>query len=308
MTQWNQHSRTEAGKRYYTKTKLNSIQNDFLNRRPVMGGTPDTIPGTRPKPPELQHIKGSELLHGPSPLESTLAAECHEAVVHFQRNVKSTGVKETYQACAMIFYVYMSHLSVLTVSKQLTGHKHLSGQKGANIESSLIGQVNGAAAMLLHKLATAGWMSSETANKTTLRKYKEGDEMEREIHYMFVLPCVVKLVHTMNPRNYFNINKILDQNIGTWEHSMKKKASTYGVWDRLLIEDKAGRNVISSSDNNMCKGVRFEVAHFLSCTMVNFSNRWNKLESVPLLWEGQINYMDQPMSALAINRVEDRED
>jgi hypothetical protein len=287
--------------RYYSPSQVTKISNDFFGRRTILGGTPDNIPGTLPKPPTIQEILDSELLHGPSPKEDP---ECHAAILHSQRNEISRGVGENYQACAMMFYAYMSHLYLLTVSPQLKGHVHLSGKHGANIEKSLISQVNGAASMLLHKLAIAGWMSREGANYTTLRSYTQRGDDEREIYYMFILPCVVKLVHTMNPHNFFSIKTILDMNIGSWEHSLKKKANSFGVWDRLLVEGMAGRNEIKSSDNNMCKGVRFEVAHFLSCTMVGFADRWNKVISLPLLSEGQMDMMDLPLAPFIVtNRV-----
>ena len=298
--QWDQRSRIAAGERYYTAAKLTAIDNFFWKRRTMVGGIPDTCHGTPPVPPTITEISKSELLYGPSPLDDPteeeakilMDSECHEAVLSYQTTHDSVAVGRSFQACALTFYSYMSHLYLLTVSDQVYGH-HLLG--GHNIQSSLISQLNGAAALVLHKLATAGWMSGETRNKTTLQSYRatRGDA-GLEMYYMFILPCVIKLVHTMNPHNYFNIETILNINIGSWENSLKKKASSFGVWDRLLVEEMVRKNAIN--DGNMCRGVRYEVARFLSCTMVGFSRRWSRVASQELISSSQMNSMDDHLS------------
>lgn len=303
---YSQDDRIFIGEAYYTDARLNLLQHSWFDRELIEGGVPDTTLEVGPSPPTRLQIVNSAYVDGPPIGEGQTASRLNAAIKQFKEE-ESNAVNATWGYLAITFFQYISYLTILTANPILLHHHILSGHNGAQIKTSLKSQVNGAIAMLLNKIAYDGWMAGETITTgVSLARRATESQRNKEIHYMFVLPCIVKVLMTMDKYSYVDIETILTIDIGTWENGVKRKANAHGVWDRLFVESEVRNRNIGVEDNLMCRGIRYEVARIFSLTMVNFRRRWNKKKSEKYLTADQMATMSTDLERHVVNQVNAR--
>lgn len=294
----------DTGKRYFDDIKLEQMDFDNDIRQNIDPKQDDITFGVEPAPPSIEAIANAPYNLGPDPTESAEATNICRAIEHFSQNFSqgTSAIGVAWDVAAQIIYRYVSYVYMITVLDTLANHVHLGGNNGAQIETSIRNQLNGLIALLLDKVTYSGWMGGNQFGSSLHLKARVYPVQ----HYMFVLPCIYKLVYTMNLHEYVNVQAILNCDPVMFADGVKRKAHKFGVWDRLYVEHQARFNNINADDHLMCRGIRYEFARIFALVMHGFNGRWNKRKSALYLTGDQMHNIGRAYTADVCDRVTGR--